>query len=570
MRIGLRGKSYLIVFFLFLLIFVGNGLLVYKLNRKTLFSIEKVLMEENLSRADFAMKDNSNALQSLCRDWAWWDDSYEFINSYNAEYVNSNLTSEVLINLDLDVILFFDEKGGFYFFHSADGNEDVEKCFITEGCLGKELVRRCGMDGFTGFVRINHRLMQISVQKIMNSQISGPSNGTLVMARFFGDRQLQKLGQALQMNLAFRALGEKPYKDVYFQSLDEANNEVTGCMLLKDVFGKPLVFLSLSMERDAYNIGSSLFSTYIYFMCGSLFLLGIAANFVLNRFFVSRVKMIRDQLRGEFFTGPEKRIISINGDDELSDLSDSVNDILVLLQEEKTKAETASRVKTEFLANMSHEIRTPMHSILGMVELLKESEINAEQRDYLNIAGSAGENLLEIINDVLEISKIEAGYLEIEEHDFLLHELMERVIGVFTVDAARKGLELVCNIAEDVPDRVRGDNYRLRQILNNLISNAVKFTSRGVIAVSLTFDDGKVNFAVQDEGIGIAADKLDKIFESFTQADSSTSRKYGGTGLGLPISRKLVKKMGGNISVSSNPGKGSIFRFYVNLKPVHD
>ncbi|MEO6452794.1 MAG: ATP-binding protein, partial [Ginsengibacter sp.] len=272
--------------------------------------------------------------------------------------------------------------------------------------------------------------------------------------------------------------------------------------------------------------------------------------------------------RGFISTNDAKKPVRMIG--SMQDITERKNAELEIVKA-KLEADEARKTQEQFLANMSHEIRTPMNGIIGMTQLIAGTQLTGEQKEYVDTIRESGSNLLVIINDILDVTKIVAGKILIEEVDYIFKDVVKNSIKITQFRAESKGVSLTSEVDNNIHPVLIGDPVRLNQILTNLIGNAIKFTEKGEVKVKvklLSEDDAKVKleFAIEDTGIGIPEDKLESIFESFTQASSATTRKYGGTGLGLTITKQLIELQGGAISVTSKPGIGSTFSFFLEIK----
>jgi signal transduction histidine kinase len=429
-----------------------------------------------------------------------------------------------------------------------------------------------------------------------------PARGTLVMARWLDQRDVDHLSRKTRLSLSLSAVRDAGWMadfemakgPVLVRALGP--EAIAGYLLVKDLQNKPAFILKIELPRTIYSQGKRTVLYLMLWILAASVVFGGGMFLLLDRTVLSRLARLSRAVGAIGQGGQSSARVEVDGNDELTTLGRTINQTLDGLKDaeeslkktnaeledrvtkrtaelaaSKEAAEAASRAKSEFMANVSHELRTPMNGVLGMIDLALEGELSEELTEYLETARFSATEMMNIISDVLDFSELDSKRLNLRSVTFRVADCVGAALETLQEAARQKGLQIASETEPGVPQTLIGDPLRIRQILANLVGNAIKFTERGGVKVwteaeSVSEDQVELHFSISDTGIGIPPETQKAIFEWFTQVDMSSTRKHGGLGLGLTIGSQLVKEMGGRIWVESTPGRGSTFHFTVRLQ----
>ena len=587
------GKKVAIVAIILGLVFsLGTSIVLHVTVMPAFGEIEVDAAETDRARITATSIADLRMLETFTKEYASWTETYRFSRGENPGFADDELHPDNWMAAEVNLMLLVDRSGVVrydWMSHPIDGSEldtRAELPFDIDDPESQDLEL---LSAARGLVKTPTGLMQVVALPILDSASRGPAEGFLLVGKFYTDKRITEVARQMTADLTiYYDMSDKAPVEVrdtiarlmggsepYYLTFDDESVHLWD--LITDIRGQTVGVLQMSTPRAVSALGKATirYATLVIAIACAVFLL--AALAFMHFRIVSPIKQLtgvmqRMRRTGELDAVPRDRRSDEIGmlGREFDELTSKLRAAHAELEEARDEAVAMSKAKSEFLARMSHEIRTPMNGVLGMTELLRNTQLSKEQDRFVGTIYDSGSTLLALINDILDFSKIEAGKLRMENLAVDLRRLVEEAADSFAEPASNKGIELITMVAAEAETHVVTDPTRLRQVLVNLMGNAIKFTETGEIVVRLdTENDGdcvKARFEVCDTGIGIREENQAAIFESFTQEDGTTTRVYGGTGLGLTISRQIVDLLGGELRLESKPGVGSTFYFTVPLE----
>lgn len=561
------------------LIFLGVILLTTnQVINQSFKDLEENSISNELNRVQDAIGFSLDEMEKNTRDWAHWDDTWAYVSNQNNEYIESNFTLNTLTNYGLNLSVIMNSKGEIVHGGFCDKSSDALSSIplnleYSLSDLIPSLLSLKENDTFRGLMKSPLGNIMFVGIPILKSDSSGPINGYFMMAKFIDESYFTELRGFKKVNISAIDMSkqENINLDLHeklkaIQSGDNvtfgSKNMVIALDTIKDINKEDIFVVEVTAPMEATKIGKSLRNMILMLYV----LLSLIQSFLLHRYIskrvIDRLLSVQSQVK-EIALDPNKQgIVSCEGKDELVNLADNINLMLLSLH----KALTA---KNEFFANMSHEIRNPLNGIMGMSTLLSDTELSKEQATYVDAISESCAVLSEIVDDVLDFSRLEYYVSNIDNKAFDLRACISNTLKILRGKAEEKHIFLQTIIDPEISEMLMGDSGRIKQILLNLIGNAIKFTNQGTIKLKVSKErEHFIHFHLEDTGIGIPKEYLDKIFDPFVQIPNTESGMSYGAGLGLYIVKKMLELMGGNIFVNSELDKGTIFDFSLPLPAV--